>query len=392
MPNIVDKINVGGQDYELRPPAFTTDTPEENSQQAFSAGGAYNFFKWLQNITMAGQWDLVYSKDQCPFDALTGNPVFTNGMWFIGTGNTASVRGAFWSTNGAVWNKCTGVGDTNCVIYFKGIYISESWENSTDSWSMRWATHPSGTWTAVTLNNPPTSYYIGNTMTANDDIVLAGGQTGIWWSEDGKTWTRATRDGGTSVGGRANRSVFVNGLWVCSADNRILWSEDGKSWTTGASVYASDITYHNGVFFAAAQAYNGTAWWSEDGKNWTACTGGAIMLAVACGNMWVGVLSPQFLVNTLVYSLDGKDWQPVGIPELTNVTGAGNLGLASDGNRAICSSAGAWFESTNGIDWTRHDAPIIEAGLRETAYANHMWLATDGRRVYRLLDWALPLQ
>ena len=100
-----------------------------------------------------------------------------------------------------------------------------------------------------------------------------------------------------------NDNVFIaihyaNGLWVAaSAQDGLYYSSDGKSWTKGNNVYAdatfSCIYYANGVWvaFSDVQGYKNSLVYSIDGKNWTKTplTNYSLTSVYNANGIWVAV-------------------------------------------------------------------------------------------------------
>jgi hypothetical protein len=96
---------------------------------------------------------------------------------------------------------------------------------------------------------------------ANGIWVCGSYRHGIWWSEDGKSWTQGT---GGNTSETMQYLVYANGLWVCGSDiNGMWWSEDGKSWTKGKgrnTFYAMQyLVYANGLWVCGSAEHG--MWW-----------------------------------------------------------------------------------------------------------------------------------
>lgn len=212
---------------------------------------------------------------------------------------------------------------------------------------------------------------------------------GLYWSEDGKSWTQTSTTELQSCDVRYAR--YLNGVWVAgSIGHGIWWSEDGKSWTqgTGIDVTANsyDVTYINGLFVAGT---NTGMWWSEDGRSWTQGTGATSVIAY-----YIKYTNNLFVVCTnsgIWHSTDGKAWT-----QATGISGyVYAVAFSNDIWVATTDNAGMWY-STNGKSWTQTSTTSIRSyGFKHVIYAvdrfiagsagHGMWYSTDGKAWTQIL-------
>ena len=152
-----------------------------------------------------------------------------------------------------------------------------------------------------------TSYRMQYLVYANGLWVCGSYGHGMWWSEDGKSWTQGTGADSACM----QYLVYANGLWVCGSEgNGMWWSKDGKSWTQGTGANTSHnmryLVYANGLWVCCS--YNAGVWYSEDGKSWSQGTGANtshdMRYLVYANGLWVccGYSSGMWC------SEDGKSW------------------------------------------------------------------------------------
>ena len=172
---------------------------------------------------------------------------------------------------------------------------------------------------------------------------------------------------------------YAEGLWVAGDSYGLYYSTDGKTWTKSdidATVY-SPIEYANGLWVAGG---NEVIYYSTDGKNWTQIniTDGGILVTIFYGNgKWVAGGSK------LYYSTNGRNWFQGSTPGYSNTSGSFNsvyygngIWVAGNLNPHVYSSAGIWY-STNGENWTQSNVGG-QNYICEIHYANGLWVAGGG--------------
>lgn len=268
---------------------------------------------------------------------------------------------------GRKWVQCTG-GETvtfRGATYGNGIWVAFStshglwWSEDGKSWTQ-------SSTSGVTSLSFRFAYYLNG-------IWIAGGDSaGCWWSTDGKTWTSGT---GISVGADSTRHcIYANGLYILTGRG-MWWSTDGKSWTQGTGANTSynmnTVSYNNGLFVACSTGHG--MWWSTDGKAWTQGTGGTTntFYKIAYGNGVYVTCGNESALQGCWYSTDGKNWaQGAGntTGRMFTVTYANGLFVA-----------GSWYDgiwySTDGVNWTQGNGISTTYAILGVKYANSIWLA-----------------
>jgi hypothetical protein len=209
---------------------------------------------------------------------------------------------------------------------------------------------------------------------------------------------------------------YVNGLWVagCSYNNSgIFTSDDGKTWTRLNINFGGGITcikYANDMWVAGGQAVGTTGsvglWWSLDGKTWTQGTGdfdpNTTFIEYANG-IWVTggqyYISGSTLRYRLNWSEDGKTWSHGTIPSNeyyeAYIGAYYSKGLWLSGTMYTFEGHGGQLKSTDGKTWT-----TAYAGVGYPHKDNGRWLVFGSsgiemeigartNNVSRILDWLL---
>jgi hypothetical protein len=109
---------------------------------------------------------------------------------------------------------------------------------------------------------------------------------GVWWSDDGRTWTRSTgvTDYGTEIDfGRDGMLLYTSGRAIPGGVGLDVSSDGGKTWRADdkfgplgvATCYQGECSVgpdgaigSNGTVFMAVKS-NSHAWISYDGRTWT---------------------------------------------------------------------------------------------------------------------------
>lgn len=218
-------------------------------------------------------------------------------------------------------------------------------------------------------------------------------------SED-MVWTQGT--GRTD--GSFRQIKFANNLWVACSNNGIFWSEDGKSWTIAIQNSVYCLLYANGIWVAGG---SGSVYWSMDGKNWTEGTASAgssfprgwfpcvyHIYDSSTNGIWClgNASSPQGSRQGTMFSLDGKVW--TNVPQLINITGSVYALTFSEAFNSwlACSSSGIYFSpGRSSVGWNAGNlTPLPSTTIRFNSVAcsdvicvagsdsNGLWWSEDG--------------
>lgn len=226
-----------------------------------------------------------------------------------------------------------------------------------------------------------------NVVVCHDDVWLAGGENGIWYSEDGKNWVSAH----TQSTLRVHSIAYGDGVWIAASNGiyqtsaGLLRSTDGKKWSkVGGDITnkAYQVCYGDGVWVAGASdvggvvsSFDGGVTWGNhfaDGKKTATC------IAYLNGLWLVG------FTGSMAISSDGKTWSLFDGYQISSFCYGEGLWLAAD------SSVNKIFYSSDGTTWDDYG----EAGShhRRLKYSNGLFVLTSYVGVYTSTDgktWTL---
>jgi hypothetical protein len=242
------------------------------------------------------------------------------------------------------------------------------------------------------------SYYVNDSSLTNityyyDRFVAVGSDKGVYFSEDGMTWTRGNIYGcGVFCGIAGGESNTWSQPWVAhyvavGTDGMVYFStNDGVDWTLASDTqtttnlmkvaFGTVVIQGNSVsrFVAVGEVdpqppdinppvnvYN-IIWSQDGGDNWYGASSGRPsynLEAVAYGNsrfVAVGAYA------TIVYSDNGAGWTAA--PPATDV-GEYLMGVAyGNGMWVITGGQGlVWYSLNGGITWQEGTAPVIAGGF-----------------------------
>ena len=294
---------------------------------------------------------------------------------------------------GKVWSQVedTSTERTNYMAYGNGVWVCERHQYSNRGDGIYWS-EDGKTWT---LGTGYTVTHIATCLACLNGLWLCGfaestSQTatgyGLWWSTNGKTWTQCTGDVTTY---NIFNVIYADGLWVCcgqagSSTLVVLWSEDGKAWTLGTGVYEARglLSYANGIWEVAGrdENYNQCIYWSENGKTWTKGTGIGTTSSPS-SIFYVNGMWEASAGDNLWWSEDGKTWtQGTGFTndKCVSMVYANGLWVCSSGNTGGASSSGhgMWW-STDGKAWTRGTGGNTSYVMRYILYVNGLWVCSS---------------
>ena len=239
-----------------------------------------------------------------------------------------------------------------------------------------------------------------------------GGESRLYFSADGRSWTRVPADQHGPVGHNGAALVATDQGFLL-VGNEVLASEDGLSWRVIAGP-AEDPDLRAGTLIAAAVAGPGfvavgsdnKAWYSTDGTDWKLAevplppgqpsqlerpldpneTQGAVeMLGVAVSgrnliawgvSTWIYDDNSRNFVPVLWASNDGASWTDVSVPQSTRyVTVAGGPdGFVVEDSADVWLPSDVWL-SADGRSWEH---------VAEDAFGSSRWPGLqndDGNRV-----------
>jgi hypothetical protein len=190
----------------------------------------------------------------------------------------------------------------------------------------------------------------------------------VMTSVDGIDWTTTIADTGSFL----SDAVWSDGMWVVAGGNglRMRSLDDARTFTDAApfaSGHFRSIAVGNGVFVAVGHTYGGAGFWSttRDGATWTDHTGGASFSQVAFG---AGVFVAVGDGGRVSVSTDGASWDD-------STLGSSRLGdVAFANGELLVRSETAYWSSSDGREWTRHEVSIPDAIVHaDGVYAGTFW-------------------
>lgn len=175
------------------------------------------------------------------------------------------------------------------------------------------------------------------TITHANNLWVAVGASGVYWSEDGKHWMKS------NVQSMNAMSIEYGGnLWVVSGGNNIYWSKDGKLWSKPNGIIgAEDIHYVSNIWVAGG--INGI-YTSNDGITWSAVNKISINSISYADGVWVAVGGSK---NGVFWSINGKDWNSSNI-----ASGATLFWAYYNDNIWVLAGTSGLYWSKDGKSWT----------------------------------------
>jgi hypothetical protein len=346
---------------------------------------------------------LAYSYDGVTWKGL-GNTIFNGGCYSI-----------VW--NGSLW-VALGYGNTIFAYSYNGIK-----------------------WSANTSYNA--LFTFGNWVAWNGTMWIAGGGAGtctLAYSYDGKTWSAIEKTTFTEfcIGIVSNGKRWVA---VGKGNNSIAYSDNGNAWTgLGTSIFSEGLAVAwNGKMFLAgglgtnnmAYSYDGLIWiglgtsvptchgigWNEkmwvvvgngigysyDGKTWIQISAsfgygmyvnwnGSLWIAVGLGSTGGSLATSIPGTSTLVYSVDGIIWTPLG----KNVIDTDGVGIGSDllsdnvsvelsrVHVACGSGTNTLAYSYDGIQWIGLGTSIFSDVGGSVAWNGKLWVAGGSGSIHTM--------
>ena len=126
--------------------------------------------------------------------------------------------------------------------------------------------------------------------------------SGLFYSTDGKTWTKS------NVTVYMNTTYNANGIWVVASDNGggLYYSTDGKTWTQSNMTTGSfDSVYNaNGIWVSCIYSRDtNIIYYSTDGKVWTQSnmTDGSLSSVYNANGMWVAAIKNKGLYYSVTW-------------------------------------------------------------------------------------------
>lgn len=200
--------------------------------------------------------------------------------------------------------------------------------------------------------------------------VAYGGDSGIYYSTDGKAWTFSNQ---YANGGNTGVPGYGNGIWVLGG----YYSTDGKTWTETNPSYINTAYYANDLWIASGNGIN----YSEDGKTWTESNVGYGRYTAFCYANGFWICGSNMAQNRgIYYSINGKTWTKSNITtgDFISSCYANNLWLVGSYN------GNGIYYSEDGKIWTQ--SSLTNDKIWSIVYANDLWIAGGSNGFYSSLN------
>lgn len=409
-----------------------SNIPVQNGTSKFTSGGAYKFFggitesdSWLNRVfawAIGRLWKETKGAPITPSEVL-----YANGLWVAGSNSVNyGTNGFYWSNDGKYWVKGTLNSETiNTVGVYAITYNNGLWVAGVSSAGVWWSVDGK-VWTqGEGITTPNFSVVPKGICYGNGIWVVVGGVGGghVYTSTDGKNWTESVLSAPINYFDCVH---YADGLFIASGTGAqssaigLFWSEDGVTWTKGNGTDVSGIqgfycvSYANGIWVAGSrmnyEAVGQGLFWSEDGKNWTQGTGGNTGYGfnrVFYGNgLWVAGVSSVANSSSLVWwSEDGKSWTSGTLVDFQADQGQSSFSL-----QAIHYADGLWLISSpysgsnpkcqipwysfDGKNWHEGEAvstpTVYTMSIRCLYKANNLWLSGADNTYWS--DWFVAFE
>ncbi|WP_425755090.1 WD40/YVTN/BNR-like repeat-containing protein [Ihubacter sp. rT4E-8] len=267
--------------------------------------------------------------------------------------------------NGTEWTKSLMTTGANAVHNDNGIWVCASDNGiyySEDGYSWSLSNINEGTFFSI--------YYIKGIWIVSSNKSNA---SGIYYSSDGKNWNKTKLDIPYF-----NKIVYGKDRMFAISDDSLYVSLDGMSWSTSSKLTGinfKDIYYSDGLWMIAPRYSNGL-YYSTDGYSWTKLFDDTTFNGVFCANgKWVSWSTSK---NMPYYSVSGSsNWRvgnkvgAISFEKVDYINGT-YYGLTDND---MCYSA-------EGENWLPCDIPINQFYPKSFYYANGIFVAGSTNAVY----------
>lgn len=393
MPNVVDRFNVGGEEYHIEPVLVTE--PIEDSPNGITSGGVYQALQDSSPLVNPSLRAKVFGKYiGSAFRATPVPDIFSPTDWpswsdaagdvlVIGTGQ----RGPIWTDDNceswhAVFDYTSGNINVNylkCVhgVWFVSVYFSNG--NVYTYYSL-----DGRVWAQTNLPDQVDCVDYGLGVF----VAAVKSNKGLWWSEDGITWTASNVSTGTE------KSVAYGQSFYDSHEKRFMtahyYSLDGKNWSNMGSTPSKldAIAYGAGVWLGA-DATNNKFYRGGMGHSWDEITGVTIPGSSSTGTSTDIIFAAGIFVITVqsramfIARPDLKS--SVSAPVLTSYEGPRHIAYKNGmfvGGFRWSNEGYVWHEAAV-FDTNMQDLwPMLENVTRNMAFYKGRWISVWHEYVY----------
>ena len=217
---------------------------------------------------------------------------------------------------------------------------------------------------------------------ANNLFVAGDENYGLYYSEDGKSWSQSN-----ITSGNITYLTFEHLTWFAydSSNNVILYSTDGKNWQSIYDVETYDIykiIYRRNIYVAGT--YNGV-YYSSDGITWTKAN-----IYNTC-SQYLEYVGGLFVVggnDGIYHSVDGINWEQGKNSEVSYITYEPESDLIVVGFYDGYIYTHQYDPDGNLMyNWSWDDiGQISSSRIDSIHYANGMWVASTSDGIYYSTD------
>ena len=253
-----------------------------------------------------------------------------NGMWLA-----ARYNQVYRSVDAQNWTEHPGIDQAGSLCFGAGVFVLGS---TATNYTGIYYSEDGLTWTQSNLTAVK-----GNAIVYAENLFVASTSAGIYYSEDGKTWLESNVVG-TAFAGVA----YGDGMWAAYSGPKTLYlSEDGKNWSSVSAIKYNvrAVTIADGVIIAAVDGGSATTrnlYISQNkGQTWTKSLSGTFSTMAYAEGVWYAGYSS----TSCYYSADGITWKQ-------STSGLLIEDLVYLGTRWVAATNKGFHCSADGIAWT----------------------------------------
>lgn len=330
-----------------------------------SSGPPHTVFKTSTDILIhAGGGIGVNNSDLASKIGLTADKIAkgTTILGITGTMMPGNPNGQTWTTvKNISWGPNISTVD---IIKDTWLYLHNN--------SLNYSIDEGASWTSVDLTI--------SQLAVGDDIAVACGSSGIYYSKDGIEWIKCTQ---SDLPTYFSNVVYGNNMWLGTYDNTVYCSSNGIDWTTttlsntcsSGPWLMKDYWYISTKYYSGGQygSYTYYTYKSKDGKTWTRVNTNQTEIKIWC---YGDELQMYKGTDGIYYSKFGTDY---GFSKSLSNSNISCLYYANGKFLAGCSSNGYIYYSTDGINWTSSN---VSASILGFKYANGIYIAYGSSGIF----------
>lgn len=401
MPDrIVDRINVGGEEYHLEP--VIDASPVQGSVHAVSSGGTWQALQDHDIFENPVLFNKVFGRDVPKFfkhfstvaydtDALNityymGKIIYFNGLYIM-YGGGSGIRYRSSLTEGSWTTSSSFAADTRIIDVIEAEGALWGITNDT-TYKGIWRSTNGTSWTKLSsLDLKVNSIY----YSSDDNTFIAGTESGIYISTDsGATFTSA---GGPNNAASIGRTDYGADVLFAGTSSNGLWhsSNYGRTWTQVSTIPSTaDVrnipVYNDSLGKFCVGTDSGIYYASGNGSIYTITSVTYKMQTVVCNkNVFIAAGSDS---KGLYWSFDAINWNKSSdfadadvLPSCRTIVFRNGIWVALIKTSGASTYSIIW--STNGINWFYVDVkPYTDVSefnyVGDISYVNGVWIFSAG--------------